>query len=44
VSVERNLVFCPRNTLLIPELAHENETVAVFSDYGGESEETRSFT
>jgi hypothetical protein len=33
-----------RKTLLLPELAHENETVAVFSDYGGESKDSRCFT
>lgn len=33
-----------RKTLLLPELAHENETVAAFSDYGGESKDSRCFT
>ena len=33
-----------RKTLLLPELAHKNETVAVFSDYGGESKDSKCFT
>jgi NTP pyrophosphatase (non-canonical NTP hydrolase) len=33
-----------RKTLLLPELAHENESVAVFSDYGGESKDSKCFT
>lgn len=30
-----------RKILLLPELNYENETVAVFSDYGGESKDSR---
>jgi len=33
-----------RKTLLLPELGHQNESVAVFSDYGGESKDSNYYT